>query len=426
MDEVREPELQVLDEGVTGGLWRHHTQVQLDGYESLSATIRAYAVTEDEHSEFSYQYERLSAATQDQRLVLPAHISQSEQGYSIVAWPSSASETLADLLAPISATRWRVATDIVRDTARLLIPAHDADLVHGHVSPMAIELPIEGETILTRFGLGQIVEGTELIEQFNGQDGQGVHIAYRAPEILEGHAPTLASDVYGLGTTLWAALAGTEPFMAPDSDMGSLAESVRSDVLPLLGSPVPGAVEAVILRATAKDPQDRHYDAREFLDSLDAAIEAARPARNHPTFVPAVAQAAPRISLIPKVAASAALILGATAAVAVANPFSSGSDPEPQVEVRGVTTIQTTTTVAFTLPTTTVPATTTTQATTTTEPTTTTTAAPTTVAVTSRPATTRRPATTAAPTTTVPTTAPTTAAPTTAPPITFGTVPAEG
>src|SRR5947208_2913595 len=93
-----------------------------------------------------------------------------------------------------------------------------------------------------------------------------------APEQIEGHT-CLESDQYSLGVVVYEWLSGVRPFQ------GSVGKIVQQR-LSALPSPLcevipdlPLAVEEVVFRALAKDPQDRFEDVRDFATALRSAFE---------------------------------------------------------------------------------------------------------------------------------------------------------
>lgn len=95
---------------------------------------------------------------------------------------------------------------------------------------------------------------------------------YRAPEQTEGNPPTPASVVYALGILLYELLTGNRPVSGTDAHTVAQAHlSARiapiSQIRPMLSLPT---LEKVLLRATARFPEDRYPDAQAFGEALDS------------------------------------------------------------------------------------------------------------------------------------------------------------
>jgi serine/threonine protein kinase len=97
------------------------------------------------------------------------------------------------------------------------------------------------------------------------------------------YQPGYASDQYALATMVYQWLTGSMPF---DGPLGEIIEKKRGlHAVPPLGTDVPPAVAAVVLRGLAKDPQDRYPSVRAFALALALAYKP----QHAPVMVPAVA-----------------------------------------------------------------------------------------------------------------------------------------
>jgi serine/threonine protein kinase len=92
-----------------------------------------------------------------------------------------------------------------------------------------------------------------------------------APEQLEGHQPTAASDVYTLGLVAYEVLTGTPPF--PEQNFAALIAAMLSScpkALSALNIAVSRELDALVLKALDKDPSARQPTAGAFLEQLNA------------------------------------------------------------------------------------------------------------------------------------------------------------
>jgi serine/threonine-protein kinase len=156
---------------------------------------------------------------------------------------------------------------VAHDVAAALDALHAAGLVHRDVKPSNVMLRAGGDAVLADFGLARGPDFTVLT-----RPGQVVGtLDYLAPELIRGEAATVASDVYALGCTLYACVAGHAPFAGrsflelgaahlgeqpPDPGAG------RDDWTPALGR--------ALLGALAKDPAARPPRASAFAAVLRA------------------------------------------------------------------------------------------------------------------------------------------------------------
>ncbi|MBS9533830.1 protein kinase [Mycobacterium sp. M1] len=145
--------------------------------------------------------------------------------------------------------------------AGALETVHRAGILHRDVKPANILFTEYGEPALTDFGISRIAGG------FETRSGLITGTpAFTAPEVLSGATPTVASDLYGLGATLFCALTGHAAFERKNG------ESVVAQFLRISKTPVPqvqdiaipDALSRAIGQAMAHDPADRPASAAEF------------------------------------------------------------------------------------------------------------------------------------------------------------------
>ncbi len=173
---------------------------------------------------------------------------------------------------PMPAAR---AVYLVTQAARALAEAHDAGIVHRDVKPDNLFVTSaggEGDFVkVLDFGIARTAsERTQQLTQTGAVAGTP---ATMSPEVITGGEATPASDVYGLGAVLYFALTGRPPFKGEVAATTLLA---HLNDLPVPASerakePVPADVDALVLRALAKKPEERFADGRAFADALAAS-----------------------------------------------------------------------------------------------------------------------------------------------------------
>lgn len=161
-----------------------------------------------------------------------------------------------------------VMVKILRDIANGLDYAHKNDIIHRDVKPSNIIYTTEGNAILTDFGLAlNAVEGTI------GNTFGSVH--YIAPEQAISSAQAVPqSDQYSLGVIVYELLAGQVPF--DDASAMSVALKHISDPPPPirdLNSKVSPELEAIVMRALDKEPNNRYEKVIDFIDAFANALE---------------------------------------------------------------------------------------------------------------------------------------------------------
>ena len=152
--------------------------------------------------------------------------------------------------------------DIGRQAALGLAHAHAAGLVHRDVKPGNILLAKDGTVKVTDLGLARGAADEEHSLTVAHDEKVLGTADYLAPEqALDSHAVDLRADVYGLGCSLYFALAGHPPFTE-----GTLAQRLMAHqtkpIPPIrsLREEVPEALAAAVTRMLEKNPDDRFQD----------------------------------------------------------------------------------------------------------------------------------------------------------------------
>lgn len=158
---------------------------------------------------------------------------------------------------------------IVAQLAGALDAAHAAGMVHRDVKPANALWNGAGALVLTDFGIAKALGGALTQTQAGVVMGTP---AYIAPEQAQGQPLGPATDIYALGVILYELLTGRVPFTAPES-LAVLLQHVQDAPAPprALRPDLPAAVEAVVLRALAKEPGARYASAGALAEALEGA-----------------------------------------------------------------------------------------------------------------------------------------------------------
>ncbi len=161
-----------------------------------------------------------------------------------------------------------------RQVAQALDYAHRQGVIHRDLKPANVMMDENGNAYLSDFGIARVL----------GSDLTGSMIigtpAYMSPEQANGLPIDGRADIYSLGVVLFELIAGREPFKA-ETPMALLLKHINEPMPSLLSfrEDVPQEVDAVVKKATAKDPADRYSSAGELAaDFADAARQPVRPA----------------------------------------------------------------------------------------------------------------------------------------------------
>jgi serine/threonine-protein kinase len=164
---------------------------------------------------------------------------------------------------------------ITRQLAAALDAAHAAGVIHRDVKPANAMWNALGSLVLTDFGIARntLASGNQTqVGMVVGTPG------YLSPEQAQGLPVTPASDIYSLGVVVFEMLAGRLPFNG-DTPMSIAIQHIQTPPPPLrtLHPDVPPAVEAVVLRALAKEPAARFERAEQFAAALERAYLTSTP-----------------------------------------------------------------------------------------------------------------------------------------------------
>ncbi len=157
---------------------------------------------------------------------------------------------------------------IVRDLAGAVERLHAEGILHRDIKPSNVLLRADGSPVLLDFGIARDARAETLT-----RTGQSLGTpAYMAPEqtsVERSKELTAAVDVYGLGVLAFELLTGRPPYLG--TPMNVLCALLEEDVPPPSrhAQGVPAALDAIVLRATARDPSARYPSARELAADLE-------------------------------------------------------------------------------------------------------------------------------------------------------------
>jgi serine/threonine protein kinase/beta-lactam-binding protein with PASTA domain len=175
--------------------------------------------------------------------------------------------TLRDVVraeAPIAPAR---ALALLDPVLAALAAAHRAGIVHRDVKPENVLIAEDGTVKVADFGLARAVSA-ETQHTVTGGVLIGT-VSYLSPElVVDGRADT-RSDVYATGVVLYELLTGSKPH-AGESPLQVAWKHVHEDVPPpsLVAPGLPPYVDALVARATARDPDLRPADAQVLLHQV--------------------------------------------------------------------------------------------------------------------------------------------------------------
>ena len=242
-----------------------------------NVAVKVMHATLAEDPEFVHRFEREAHAAA--QLTNPHVVAVHDQGrdaatgviYLVMEYVVG--RTVREIMAARGALTETQALAVVDPVLQALAAAHDAGFVHRDVKPENVLIGDDGRIKVTDFGLARAIVASPM-----SAATQGVLIgtvAYLSPEQVNRGFADARSDVYGAGVLLYELLTGKVPHTG-ETPLAVAYQHVHNDVPPpsRARSGLSASIDALVERATRRDPSERFQNAREFL----AAVRAARAA----------------------------------------------------------------------------------------------------------------------------------------------------
>lgn len=172
---------------------------------------------------------------------------------------------------------WEKALKIGLDVTAALQHAHERKIVHRDIKPSNILIDKDGQAKLDNLIVAKAIEGSyeEQISVQGALDFIG-ELAFVAPEALIGTDDIdCRSDIYSLGATLYALMAGHPPFQADSMvQLGRMIQDNYPDLIRTIQPTMPEAFDKLIRRMMAKKPADRPEDPTALLEEFERIMPA--------------------------------------------------------------------------------------------------------------------------------------------------------
>src|SRR4051794_16856537 len=254
--------------GGVARVWEGHDEL-LD--RSLAVRLLATHLSEDARARQRFPREaRAAAGLSNHPHVVTIYDVGEHDGRTFMVMELLRGGTVSDRLRsgeripPRTALRW------LREAASALDAAHDAGVVHRDVKPGNMLLDERSRLALADFGIARLALEDQLT-----MTGQVLGTAsYISPEQAVGDGATAASDRYALAVVAFELLAGERPFKAENFAAQARAHvEDRPPKASQINPELPAAVDAVLERGLAKDPERRWPTSGAFVDAPGAARE---------------------------------------------------------------------------------------------------------------------------------------------------------
>jgi serine/threonine-protein kinase len=164
---------------------------------------------------------------------------------------------------------WQETIKILLPIARALDYAHRLGVIHRDVKPANILITADGDPVLTDFGIAKIIAEESTLDLTGTSAAVGTP-EYMAPEQATAKFVDKRADIYSFGIVLYEMVTGRKPFTA-DTPMAVLIKQA-TEPLPRPAQFVrdlPPRLEQILLKALAKNPDDRYQSMGELANALE-------------------------------------------------------------------------------------------------------------------------------------------------------------
>jgi len=220
-----------------------------------------------------FQREALSASSLNHPNIVEMYDVGEDDGQYYIVMEYVEGKTLKQLLKKRGSLTITEVIDIMSQITDGMAHAHDSYIIHRDIKPQNIMILENGLIKITDFGIAMAMNSTQLT-QTNSVMGS-VH--YLPPEQANGKGSTLRSDIYSMGILMYELLTGGVPYKGDNAV--EIALKHLKEPLPSIRKKLPElpqSIENIILKSTAKNPQNRYKDAREMYQDIITAMDESR------------------------------------------------------------------------------------------------------------------------------------------------------
>ena len=260
----------LLGQGGMARVYRAH-QNHLDRDVAIKVLPPFYA--SDHNFVDRFELEARSLARLMHPNIVVIHDAGDEQGLLYIVMEYVAGGNLRDYMT--QSMSLREVTRIIKEVASALTYAHERGIIHRDVKPVNVLMDESKRAVLSDFGIAKVLATSAALTR----SGAGVGTPeYMSPEQCKGIQVDARADIYALGVMLYEMLTGHTPFEADNYTALAHSHIYETPPPPSTYNPrISPAVQAVTLKALAKDPSERFQQAMDMAITLEQAAAAQAP-----------------------------------------------------------------------------------------------------------------------------------------------------
>lgn len=250
-----------------GGMATVHEAVDLRLDRPVAVKVMHEGLAADEEFVRRFQREARSAARLSDPHVTAVFDTGDDDGTLFLVMELVPGRTLRDLIRSESPVEPGRALSLVEPVLSALAAAHRAGIVHRDVKPENVLLADDGRVKVADFGLSRAVNAET---QHSATGGVLIGtVSYLAPELVVDGTADTRTDVYAAGVVLFELLTGSKPHQA-ENPIQVAYKHVHEDVPPPSSrvDGLPAYVDALVARATSREPALRPADAQVLLQQV--------------------------------------------------------------------------------------------------------------------------------------------------------------
>jgi serine/threonine-protein kinase len=237
-----------------------------------------------------YKEGRAAARLNDPNIVAAYDVNQTAAGLCYFVMEYVDGETVYDRIKSKHRIPEREALHIIRQAASALRHAHETGFIHRDVKPKNLMINRSGVVKLADLGLARGEDDSAAAAEEKGKIFGTPY--YISPEQIRARSVTAASDIYGLGATLYHMVTGRVPFDGP-SPSDVMQKHLRTPLVPpdQLVPQLSSGLSMVVEMMMAKDPRERYSSAVDLIEDLDRVQAGESPVHARPKFEAALSGA---------------------------------------------------------------------------------------------------------------------------------------